>query len=703
MRILFNFFLLPILALSLFQLVVAPHSPAVVVAMAVVVLLAVFVLAVWIFWFIFTTRPRAHLFDDLPTVLAYGPLYNTYSDDAAPFACIPVLVTCLRGIAIGAIQPSGIAQLILLAISEVVLILTVHAFRPFQSNTSMNAYHTFFAVVRLLSTLLMIAFVPSLGISEAGKGWTGYTVLLLHAIVLVFGFFLNSLQTLIEVAARLAGAGGEERGGLVKVFGMRQLARRTHRRGQRSSLASDAAMLAHEGDSKSIQLMASRARSMSGSSAVLLNQGHGTGSQRASFGWDQNSQEHSTAPGTPGTPGTTSLHSRRPTMGTPIDHSDPYYRPPRQRRATMDPGRKRGSGSSLDPALYADLEQAEAGDAGEGPSSMLNRNSMTPAYLRVERDDPDPTPERRQHTDYTVRESDFYYGIRGPALSNQPTRKLKTGPADPMGPVASATGWFRDLFGGKRKEKGKGFEVVRSTRMPPMVPPEEGQGVPLRDTHHEPYRDEPTRDGDRVRTREADAEAGAAVPGLADGNSRRRVSNKAPTLDPIEAEGGIGLPSRLGSTASSQPEARRAPTLPRRSSKRTKSVDKLSTVASVPSTPGRPMSSQRTSEHLEPGRIRLPFGSAGDPSPERSPGQSTISSLYPSNEATGGELTVPTMTEAGGERPMSTGFVHQHWAHESIRDDGVAAGNQLESAAELVDGRSLGSQRSGTSQRSRQR
>ena len=45
--------------------------------------------------------------------------------------------------------------------------------------------------------------------------------------------FLNALQTLIEVIARLAGAGGYEggvtRGGLVKVFGMRQLSRRAPR------------------------------------------------------------------------------------------------------------------------------------------------------------------------------------------------------------------------------------------------------------------------------------------------------------------------------------------------------------------------------------------------------------------------------------------------------------------------------------------
>jgi hypothetical protein len=170
---------------------------------------------------IVTTRPRAFLFDDLPTVLLYGPVYNTYCDDAAPFALIPIFITFMRGIAIGALQPSGIAQIVLLAICEVVVVLTLTAFRPYPPPTSMNLYQGLFALIRFLAVLLSVAFVPSLGVSEPTKGWIGYVILLLHGMVLVFGFLLNALQTLVEVFARLAGAGGADggatRGGLTKV------------------------------------------------------------------------------------------------------------------------------------------------------------------------------------------------------------------------------------------------------------------------------------------------------------------------------------------------------------------------------------------------------------------------------------------------------------------------------------------------------
>ena len=223
-RIVFNYFLLPIVSLSTYQMVVTGHSPSATVGLAALLLFVCVGFAVHLLWLVASTRPRSSLFDDLPTVLLYGPLYNTYSDNAATFALVPVMLTFLRGIAIGAVQPSGIAQLVLLAICEVILILTLNAFRPFHSPTSMNAFHTFFAIMRLLTILLSVAFVPSIGVKAAPRGWIGYVILIMHAIVLVFGFFLNACQTLIEVIARLAGAGGEEgvgggvaRGGLVKV------------------------------------------------------------------------------------------------------------------------------------------------------------------------------------------------------------------------------------------------------------------------------------------------------------------------------------------------------------------------------------------------------------------------------------------------------------------------------------------------------
>ena len=56
-----------------------------------------------------------------------------------------------------------------------------------------------------------------------------------------------------------------------------------------------------------------------------------------------------------------------------------------------------------------------------------------------------PNELTRTKTDYAIREVDFYYGIRGPALSGG-TRKLRTGPANPTGPMSSVTGWFKGFI-----------------------------------------------------------------------------------------------------------------------------------------------------------------------------------------------------------------------------------------------------------------
>ncbi|SPQ18968.1 71229c02-fcfd-414f-80fc-e6de379db464 [Thermothielavioides terrestris] len=485
-RIVFNYFLLPIVALSTFQLVVASSSPAYAVALAVVTLILIIGFAIWLLYLIASTKPRAFLFDDLPTLLLYGPLYNTYSDEAAAFTLIPVLLTFVRGIAIGAVQPAGVAQVVLLAICEVIQILTLHAFRPFHSPTSMNAYHTLFSAVRLITVLLMVAFVPSLGVTDGPKGWIGYAILVTHAGVLVLGFLLNAVQTIVEVLARMLGAGGDDirgqsRGGLSKIFGMRQLSRRMSRRNagpsRHSQLSSSAMLDADEVSQTGYIMPGGRVRSESaGSIGMLMHRRQRSSSVLDSLSLDTPARNLDGGAGsfTPTTAGEASTFSYLPSPKYAVRYQgpfglqtpDPYYRPPRQRQGTLE------SSSSATP------HTAGPWRAGEGPQKRLSQVGTgtlgDPAELgaQISRD-VTPAPYAlpfAPRADYATREVDFYYGVRGERLnSGAPNRKLGTGPADPTGPMASAAGWFRGMFGKKGKDKAKGFEVVRSSRMPPAM------------------------------------------------------------------------------------------------------------------------------------------------------------------------------------------------------------------------------------------
>lgn len=417
-------------------------------------------------------------------------------------------------------------------------------------------------------------------------------------------------------------------------------------------------------------------------------------------------------------------------MGTQLDTADPYYRPPRVRTNTMDsvgPGaRGRGApppgSADIVDAPYSDQMDLEAGhDAGEGPSRA------SPAYLRMNREnDSDPNLERRNNTDYSVRESDFYYGLRGPALSSQPSRKLKTGPADPMSPVSSATGWFKNLNllgGGRKKEKSKGFEVVRSTRMPPQMMAVEEQDEVEQSPRatQEPYRDDP--DSPESKKSQKSVARAVAPAGVLAGTSRRsqssdsesefsdeepfaydsnRVSEIPPMLGPIDTGGGIELPSRVGSrmsrTSRRGQAGSRTPTIPRRSSRRTASTDaailennaRLSRIMDSPRMPPSHQHLQASGGTLP---IRLPFGST-DPSPERSPGHSAASSAY--------RQALAPPAAMGANAMVSTGYVQGHRTQDSFHREGYS-GADVEARGEIVDRSQSGStQMSRQSRRSRQ-
>ena len=517
-------------------------------------------------------------------------------------------------------------------------------------------------------------------------------------------------------------------------------------------------MLAQESDRKSLQWNGGRSRSMSGSSAILLNR-QGASENRTSVGFD--SVRSGGAGDTPISggasafsylPGSSQIAGHGATAGGIVnirnaETADPYYRPPRQRKTTLEAnsphGRSRGSWGSADWANKRwshhspDLEGSP--QPTEGPSAS-GRGTPLPAHLGGARDllDSDADEPRQSKTDYATREVDFYYGVRGPALSNQPTRRLKTGPADPTGPVISASGWIKNLLGGKTKEKGKGFEVVRSSRAPPIGrQTASGVIIPGEEARYsdEPGVNQPERNRDLALSDQGDA-IGAGTRHLPDEESpmtsedeqgdERSTSDEdwrphreiqipqfPPTLPTIETPGGIELPSRIASRASSKPtreSTRRSktPNVPRKSSRRNSSTDletsgaRLSMVPpSPPITPHRP-----THQRLplpEDNSRRLPFYSHHANSPSQGThqsagGDSMNSSMFSpgtheSNEEGFAQHPRHSSSVLGSlgpgfqqlDRPTSMGYVQQHRASDNIHTASSDGPSMLSSSAELVE------------------
>ncbi|KAF3355548.1 putative membrane protein like [Verticillium longisporum] len=733
-RVVFNFFLLPIVALSTFQLVVAGESANFAVALAVITLVILIGFTCWLLYLIITTKPRAVLFDDLPTVLLYGPLYNTYSDESATFALVPVMLTFFRGIAIGAVQPFGIAQIVLLAICEVVQVLTLHAFRPFHPATFMNAYHTMFSVVRFITVMLMVPFIPELGVTEGPKGWIGYAILIIHAGIIVLGFFLNALQTCVEVIAGLLGAGGESglaRGGLAKIFGMRQLQRRTMARRNgpsRQSTLSSTAMLDADEVSKAGYIPAGRVRSESQGSAFLLR------SQQRSSSVLDSIDTYSAPPRnfdsgsnlTPTTPGEASTFSFLPSPGGATrpqpamiaDPSDPYYRPPRRRGDTLTGSimSDRRRVSIADSRRYSQLapQPADSGDLADALPADQAEPGAAPSQVPI---------SLLPRADYATREVDFYYGVRGPALNSEaPGRRLGTGPADPTGPMASAAGWLRTMLGGKTKEKGKGFEVVRSARMPTSMrapggefsdnPPPEGIPVAMGVLRNGPIDSDddsddaaaaaPTKDQKKTPTK-----AAAPQDDLLTGDEGRRSSEETvsdrsrlpdapPALPGLDYGDSFHLPSRIPSQASRQPSQRQkprnlgvgpeseTPDIPRKSSKRHSQAefDHSPTPSFNLVPPTSPSRGQPRHEAVDTSPNRLPF-TRTESQRRRLSGSSMDAS----------DLSQIDLSGSPDDRPTSFGYVPQHNISR-IDPDQQNHVDLLGASAELVDERGASSRSS---------
>ncbi len=560
---------------------------------------------------------------------------------------------------------------------------------------------------------------------------------------------------------------------------MRQLSRRNPRRhGQAGrSVASDAAIFGPGGDRKSFQMNGGRSRSLSASSAILLNKQSASDPRRSvghesvsASGTALNQVDSESAPYTPSNgraasafsylPGSSQAGGEGGSTAAGIvnlknaEAADPYYRPPRARRLTADAytsgPASRGSWNSGD---WANRRWSQHSPANEGSPNRVEglpvsgRGTPVPAHLGASRERSDSNAEdpRRSKTDYATREVDFYYGVRGPALSNLPTRRLKTGPADPTGSVSSATGWLKGLFGGKTKDTGKGFEVVRSSRAP--QPRSRTPSGALVLDENIPYTDDPRPTAERSRDLalgdEGDAIGGGTrrLPGedqrsalgsdddhdngrtpseddfLPD-NRESQLSPFPPSLPSFETGGGIELPSRMASTISSTPtrdntrDRRRPPNVPPRSSRRQSQHGdlryagsegvQLSTIS--PSPQPSPQRTARVYDPDQPGQRRL---KPPDTTTNRLPFESHLDASQDGRLSTKSSLLIPTddgsPEEAASharlsssvlgslapdlrqDRPQSMGYVQQHRASDNIHTASPDDPPYLGSSAEVVN------------------
>ncbi|KAF9949531.1 hypothetical protein BGZ72_008704 [Mortierella alpina] len=148
-------------------------------------------------WRVLRASSELLLFDDLGTLLKYGTLYNTLSQEGTLFFLVTLLARFLWGLAVTMLSSFGVAQVAVLLVVEFGYMLVIAIKWPF-SQSGDNKFHLFLSILRIVITGCSIAYIHSLEASPELRQLFAYIQMALHLAVFIVIFAL-SLWNLIQV------------------------------------------------------------------------------------------------------------------------------------------------------------------------------------------------------------------------------------------------------------------------------------------------------------------------------------------------------------------------------------------------------------------------------------------------------------------------------------------------------------------------
>ncbi|KAL1587728.1 hypothetical protein WHR41_03680 [Cladosporium halotolerans] len=187
-------------ALFLELLSAAEFLPAYNTASATLLIISTILAFVWLFRRMPPQRAGLLIFD---TPKWYQQQYGHTAQPGDPraekmFVTTIVVMTFVRGAAIGGLQISGPVQLSILAASELFFLILIRWLRIYP----IFSMGTFAPAVRLAATLLMIIFVRGAS-SLSARSAVGYAIISLHALMVVLGFIVPAIYQLSKICFRM--------------------------------------------------------------------------------------------------------------------------------------------------------------------------------------------------------------------------------------------------------------------------------------------------------------------------------------------------------------------------------------------------------------------------------------------------------------------------------------------------------------------
>ncbi|RYP93576.1 hypothetical protein DL770_000318 [Monosporascus sp. CRB-9-2] len=174
LRLILSYFMMPLVALSFYQINYATQLPAYHISLAALVVAANIIALVWLLSQVPTRSLGVLIFDNSKR---YSQLSTskTGQEQDKRFILTLFTLTFIRGAAIGGLQTWGPAQLAVLGTCEVVLLACAVQFQAY----SIFSIGVVTALVRFASVLLMVTFVRGLA-SDNTRSVVGYLILTAH-------------------------------------------------------------------------------------------------------------------------------------------------------------------------------------------------------------------------------------------------------------------------------------------------------------------------------------------------------------------------------------------------------------------------------------------------------------------------------------------------------------------------------------------
>lgn len=194
------YFLLPLVSFSVYEIC---QSSSLILAYSLLVVVSLSVASVTIKWL--TRRWVARRRDikrlSAQSLAMAGPTLK--NNTARPLLVIDersiilllFTLTFVRGVAIGGLQVAGSAQLVILAVCDLIMLgcgIGLGIF-PVASTLTLGAF------VRICTVALMFTFVKGLAVLDKTRAIIGYIILSLHACVLILGFLCPALYKLVMI------------------------------------------------------------------------------------------------------------------------------------------------------------------------------------------------------------------------------------------------------------------------------------------------------------------------------------------------------------------------------------------------------------------------------------------------------------------------------------------------------------------------